>query len=224
MARTTEPVFRREDRGGIFYAWVPDARTGRSVPRSTGKRTEREAVEWRRRYIRRVEDPKGHASRSVTLKDVLEAFLESRAEKRTLASDTIDFYTSKASMVAAVLGEDTLASTVTPAVVDAYIATRRRHEAKPGKRVSDHTIAKELAVLRASLKLAKRRGKWSGDVEALLPSAGDFSANYDPKASGERALSRQDVAKLMAVMTPAKFAVLAFAVATSAEIDRKSVV
>ena len=97
MARTTEPVFRREDRGGIFYAWVPDARTGRSVPRSTGKRTEREAVEWRRRYIRRVEDPKGHASRSVTLKDVLEAFLESRAEKRTLASDTIDFYTSKAS-------------------------------------------------------------------------------------------------------------------------------
>ena len=222
MARTTEPVFRRDDRGGCFYAWVPSARTGKSVPRSTGKFTEGEAVAWRRRYLRQEQDPSGEAARSVTLRVVLDDFLASRAEKRTskgkpLAEDTLEFYQSKASMVAAVLGEDMLTSRITASTVDAYISTRRKHLTQREERVTDHTISKETAVLRAALKLAKRRGKWKGDLEAIFPSSGDFSPGYDPKKSGERALSRLDVVALLAVMKPEKFAVLAYAIATSSE-------
>ena len=227
MARTTEPVFRREDRGGIYYAWVPCTRTGKSVPRSTGKRTEREAVEWRRRVMRAAEDPNGHASRTVTLGDVLDEYLASRSEKRKrgkpLAPETLDFYERKCSMVATVLGKDMLASRLTAAVVDRYISVRRMHDTQKkdaaGRhtKVEDHSISKELAVLRSAFTLAKRRDRWSGDVDKLFPSGGDFSPGYDPKKAAERALSRADVARLYETMTPRKFAVLAFAIATSAE-------
>ena len=219
MAKSTEPVFLR---GDIYYAWVPDPLTGETVPRSTKCRTQGEAVAWRRRYLRQEQDPHGEAARSVTVRDVLDAFLENRAEKRTgkgkpLASATKEFYLSKASMVGAVLGRDTLASKITAIIIDRYIATRRKHEAKPGKLVCDHTISKELSVLRAALTLAKRQGKWKGDLEAIFPSSGDFSAGYDPKKASERALSRADVAALELVMKPEKFAVLAFAIAAAAE-------
>ncbi len=158
---------------------------------------------------------------------MLDGFLASRGEKRTGNE-------SKASMVAAVIGEETLVSRVTAVMVDAYISTRRQHRTQRDEPVTDHTICKELAVLRAALTLAKRRGNWAGDLDAVFPSSGDFSAGYDPKKSGERALSRRDVGALHAWgldhrgMTPKQWArererrevilaIISYAIATGSE-------
>jgi hypothetical protein len=65
--------------------------------------------------------------------------------------------------------------------------------------------------IRAALKLAKRAGLWSGDIEKLLPS--DFGTQYKPKT---RALSREELFELLAQLEPDRAARLAFIVATSA--------
>lgn len=216
MARSTEPVIKRPD-SPYYYAWVPDERTGRSVLRSTKCTTQGEAVAWRRRKLRAHQDPTGEAARSVTLEEVLNDFLESRANRRSakgkpLSRETLAFYQAKASMVAAVLGAKTLASLVTASAIDEYIKVRRGHGVK------DHSTSKELnAVLRPALQLAKRRNKWAGDLDTIFPATGDFSAGYDPKEGAKRALDRRDVARLHAVMKPHVFAVLAYGIAASAE-------
>ncbi len=202
MARSTEPIFKRAGRP-FYYAWVPDPRTGCSVRKSTGCRTQGDAIAWRRRYLRADQDPAGEAARTVTLRDVLNDFLESRAAHtkmngRPLSKDTLEFYQAKASMVAAVLGEDTLASKVDAAAIDSYLKARRSDMTQRGERVTDHTISKELAVLRSALQRAKRLGKWFGDLDAVFPSTGEFAPGYDPRKSGAKALSREDVARLFA--------------------------
>ena len=64
---------------------------------------------------------------------------------------------------------------------------------------------------------------WNGTVIAIFPSAGDFSPGYDPKKSGAKALTRDDVAKLVAIArderTQGKLAVVAFAIACGAELS-----
>ena len=206
MARSTEPVFRRPG-SLVYYAWVPDPRTGTSVRKSTGCRSQGDAIAWRRRYLRADQDPSGEAARTVSLQGVLDDFLESCAARtkkngRALSKDTLEFYQAKASMVAAVLGADTLASKVDASAIDAYLKARRADMTQRRERVTDHTISKELAVLRAALQRAKRLGKWRGDLDAVFPSAGDFSPGYDPRKSGAKALQREDVAKLVASAPP----------------------
>ncbi len=89
--------------------------------------------------------------------------------------------------------------------VDRYISPRR------SEAVSDHTIAKELVTLRASLKLAKRGGLWLGDIDALLPVG--FAPDYRPRT---RALSTEELGQLLALLPPARAAQVSFIVATSA--------
>jgi hypothetical protein len=93
MVDTSTKLFLR---GDVYYAWVPHPRTGRVVPKSTGHRTESEAVAWRRRYIRAANDPAGVAARTVTVRAVLDDFLESRAARtkndgRPLSKETLAF-------------------------------------------------------------------------------------------------------------------------------------
>jgi integrase len=89
--------------------------------------------------------------------------------------------------------------------VDAFITKRREEGA------SENTISKELVTLRAALKLAKRAGIWKGDVETVLPSG--FAPEYKPK---QRALTPEEMQRLLAELTPDRAARVAFIVATSA--------
>jgi len=86
---------------------------------------------------------------------------------------------------------------------------------------SNNTISKELTTLRASLKVAKRRGEFPGDIEAIMPDG--FSPNYKPK---ERFLTGHEAQKLFAELPPDRAARVAFILATSArhgESDRARV-
>ena len=88
--------------------------------------------------------------------------------------------------------------------VDRYIS-RRRSEA-----VSDHTIAKELVTLPASLKLAKRAGLWLDKHRCT--HAGRLCSGL----SATRALSTEELGQLLALPSPARAAQMSFIVATSA--------
>jgi len=62
--------------------------------------------------------------------------------------------------------------------------------AAAGRRVSDHTISKEVVALRSALKLARRAGLWEGDPGAICPHA--FSPEYVPR---KRFLTREELCK-----------------------------
>jgi integrase len=89
--------------------------------------------------------------------------------------------------------------------VDGYISRRRSEGA------ADTTISKELVVLRKSLRLAIRAGLWRGRVDEVIPVA--FSPGYEPR---ERALTAEELKKLLTELLPDRAACVAFIVATSA--------
>lgn len=90
--------------------------------------------------------------------------------------------------------------------VDDYISTRR------GEGAGEHTISKELVALRASLKIALRRGLWRGIPEAVCPIA--FAPEYKPRT---RFLSQAELQRLLSKLPGDRAAAVAFMVATSAE-------
>jgi hypothetical protein len=82
-------------------------------------------------------------------------------------------------------------------VMDGYVTQHRAEWAddRCTRHVSDHTIAKELATLRAALKRAKRRKLWKGDLDEVMPSAADVSADYKPRKRWLRRTNSNDCSR-----------------------------
>lgn len=180
---------------------------------SDKKAAEAKAREWERDAA----DPDSARKKATSLKDVMEALVLLRQEQAKAgrkSQATVTFYQQKAGQWLRVLehaGDGRAPrqpfplSRLSAAVIDAYISTRREDG------VTESTIAKELVCLRAALKLAKRRGLWAGDIEAVMPVG--FSPEYKPK---ERFLTHEELQKLLGSLSPDRAARVAFIVATSA--------
>ena len=205
--------YRLTRRGSVWYAYVYENGARRQV---STRCTDLKAAELSLRQLERdFADPAHAAAQKASLSDALKLLLDRRAEEATAgrrSHETVAFYRRKAGHLTRVFehtddGEYVpyLLAGLRAADVDGYIS-RRRSEV-----VSDHTIAKELVTLRASLKLAKRAGLWFGDLEALLPAG--FAPDYRPRT---RALSVEELAKLLAVLPGPRAAQVAFIVSTSA--------
>jgi integrase len=117
---------------------------------------------------------------------------------------TYDYTRGKLQNVARVMGPERDVRTIGPDVVDDYVAARRRD-------VSDATISKEYGALVQVLRLAKRSGAWSGDLDVLRPM-GLRSAG----TPGTRALTAAEVRLLLAACPGTLRAIVALAVATGA--------
>jgi len=201
-------------RDGIYYTHVYV--DGARKMRSTRCRDRVAALKVARQLERDAADPAAAAARSTTLGEVLKLFIkakESEAKAGKLSDDTVAFYKRKVGHLARVFEHDAREqyrpmklAAISAASVDAYI-DRRREEG-----VVDHTIKKELGPLLGALKLAKRRGLWRGDLVAVMPER--FSPNYKPSS---RALSIDELQRLLAKLTQDQAARVAFSVATSAE-------
>jgi integrase len=161
-------------RGAIYHCWYY-GRHGEQQRVST-KCTSRRAAES---VLRRLEeqaraqaDGTAHKTATATLREVVDAYLTA-AEKSDRAEKTMDSYYCKGGHLLRVLGEDTDINALPNSVEDDYVEARRREGA------SDHTIHKELVVLRASLKRAAKKGLFHRSLEAIR--ADDFSAGYVPR-------------------------------------------
>src|SRR5580658_3102941 len=91
--RAAEGRLGGEGRHGRRPGRSAHGRCAPGVRKSTGCRTQGDAIAWRRRYLKADQDPAGEAARTVTLRDVLNDFLESRAAHtknngRPLSKDT----------------------------------------------------------------------------------------------------------------------------------------
>ncbi len=131
--------------------------------------------------------------------DVLTNFI-ARSERKKRADGTINCYVTKSGHLLRVLGEYVDVNSLPNNVEEAYVRQRQSEEAH------DHTIHKELVVLRAALRLAKRNGLLHGDLDRLRT---DHSPNYQPR---RRSLTVPEYTNLLMALPPKRRATVAFIV------------
>jgi len=186
-------VFKR---GRVWYAQFYD-RAGERQTRSTKCHDRAAAEQVARRLERESADP-NHTTSTTTLESALDDMIAecwAQAKEGKLSTATVDFYTARAGhLVRALQTKDaegelvlpTLASDLAARHVDGYIALRR------DEGVTANTISKELVVLRKTLRLAKPRGRWDGDLAKIMPIG--FSPGYQPR---QRWLVREEFDQLL---------------------------
>jgi integrase len=204
---------RLTKRGRVWYGYVYV--DGRRVQRTTKRHDRKAAERVVQQWERTAADPDHQAAEDRTMSDALRLLLDRRAEEAAAgrkAADTVAFYRKKAGHLVRIFETAECGTRVPfplarlrPHHVDDYIS-RRRSEG-----VKDSTIHKELVTLRGALKLARRRGWWTGALEEVLPVA--FSPRYEPR---ERFLTPAELQALLAQLAPHRAAQVAFIVATSA--------
>lgn len=222
----------------IWYVsfWIKDSNTGekKRVKRTTNC-TDKRAADSVGKKIERDEteislDPEKAEQQSATLETLMDTFLKnlrSNAKVGKKSPKTVTFYEDKSKAVirgfGKVLalqedeekewttaeldakGKDFRLVKLSAKFLDEFIEVRREME------VTELTISKELVCLRSALKIAKRRGLWSGDMQRIVPVG--FSPNYQPR---KRALNQKELDMLIKELNANAGAVVAFIVATSA--------
>ena len=197
--------------GRTWHTWVYVA--GKRVKRTTRCRTKAAARAVARQLEEAATDPARAAAEAKTLEDALNAVLLKRREQAksgARAEDTADFYKKKSGHLLRLLGRETpLAHFSGSGPLDGYVSTRQSEIDTP---TADHTIYKELTVMRAALKLAKLKGWWRGDVGAVVPQ---LSPRYKPRKTWA---TPEALAAIMRELTQDHAARAAFIIATSAEL------
>lgn len=184
--------------------WCSFYVNGARERRSTGCRDKRAAEARAAELERRAADPTHAAANEATLADALSAVAADRRAKGR-AEGTITMHRTKAGHLVRVLGDERALSTIDAAVVDGFI------EQRLGEGAARTTVHKELCTLRVALKIAIRRGRWQGRLEAVMPEG--FSLDYKPKT---RALTRDEFDRLLVALRPDRAAHVAFIVGTGA--------
>jgi integrase len=194
-------------RGSVWWCWFYDASGARQC-RSTRCHDRRAAESAARGLERAAQDPARAARRSTTLATLLQTLVDARHEQAVAgvrSHATVKFYAGCAAQWLRVLGGDLPAAQLDAATIDGYLSQRRR------ERTSEHTIAKELTTLRSALRLALRRGTWSGAIDAVMPAR--VESGYRPRT---RALTLAEAQRLLGALEPDRAARVAFILATSA--------
>jgi len=189
-------------RGRIWWCYVTQGK-GRRARVSTHCRDKTAALAvWRQLERRSVTEPDTRPE--VTLFDAIRARInERRAAGR--AQVTIARAEYAARHVLRLLGAKTLLTGITAAAIDDYIATRL------GEGASRLSVAKELEIFRGSLRLAKRLGFNAPDAGEVMPL--EFRTQHKPR---ERALTFEEIAKLLRHCSPKLGAIVRLILATGA--------
>ena len=188
-------------RGAIWFARVP--KRGGGTKRVTTLCTSRRAAEAALAQLEReAVDPAYAASNRTSTQLVVDEYYRSR-ERIGRAEGTLHHVRVKAGHLVRLLPARALE--ITHAVVQRYVSKRLEEGARRT------TIKKELRVLKAALKLARRNDLWAGEPDKVIPQLED---DYRP---GERALTPWELVSLAATLPPKRAALVVFAVATGCE-------
>lgn len=109
----------------------------------------------------------------------------------TKREETRSSYECKARNLTRLLGDERDVNTLTRGEIVSYAKARREEPGRGGKKISDHTIHKELVVLRQTLKEGLKRGTYRGSVD-IVPN---WKASYTPKT---RHLTQEEFETLIA--------------------------
>jgi len=198
---------RLRRRGNIWYGVVYV--DGRRTECTTGCRDEASARAVLAEWERRAADP-DRESENTTLDAALTTYLadcSARVRSGDIVEHTVASYRKQAGHLLDVFGRDyPVRSFKNATPVFDYIDKRRN------ERAVDNTIKKELRVLLSSLRAAKERGRWFGDLDAVVPQT--FKPKYNEKV---RDFRRDELAKLIPFLNPNAAAVVCFILMTGAE-------
>jgi integrase len=187
-------------RAGVY--WVQADGRRRSLKTRDKKLAHTRANElWRR-----TADPGYKTANKAVFREALARYSDDR-RRAGRAAGTLRMIGIHAAHIARILGDETDLRTVGAPEVDGYISRRELEGAKP------HTVYKELTTLRGVLRLAKRRGEYAGDLDETFP---EYSRKWTP---GTRALTRAQVLALLAALPARRRALVAFIVATAADLE-----
>jgi len=190
-------------RGRVWWCWFYDA-DGVIQRKSTKQRDKTAARAVLREFERQATDPRYAAANATSVHDALERMIENRIQ-RGRADGTLHMYRVKAGHVRRVFGADTPLSRIDAKKIDGYLATRLAEGA------ARTTIGKELTTIRAMLKVARRRGEFTGDIAAIMPDG--WSLEYRPR---QRFLTEPEAQALLAELVSDRQAHVAFILATGA--------
>jgi len=191
MAKTTSGLYRR---GGIW--WVrTDPITGK--PRSTKCRDKEAALLVRASREREAADPAHAAATKETLSDACVRLIDAR---QAIGKPT-GYYVQKLGHWLRIFGDDRKLAGFGPAEFDEFVRQRRTEG------VTDHTIGKEVRCMGTVLRLAKRVGRYAGDLAVLRPM--DLTGGYVPRT---RALPPHELMALLAQLEPKRWAFVALSV------------
>jgi integrase len=172
------PLTRK--RGRYWYGFVRVNGIS-STEASTGCEDRDAAERLLRDWERDAADPHGAAKRRTTLDDALSTMLKRCRELRDahppkLASATVEHYEKKAAVVKTVFSAleppVTMLAQVDHPTLAGYISARR------AMAISEHTISKELTVIRMIVQLARARHEYALHWDDLLP--GGWTSGYTP--------------------------------------------
>lgn len=156
---------------------------------------------------RRAADPTYRPADNTTLDGALKEFKRRQAE-RGRAPETLDMYETHFGHLTRVLGNDTPIATIDAVEVDRYLSKRHAEGA------SSQTRWKELCTLRGTLKLMRRHRKYPHPLDEVMPE--DFAGRSSEP--GKAFLTEAQVQKLISKLSPHRAAVVAFIVATGADL------
>lgn len=201
-------LYKRKRIWWVAYYSARSRRTERVSTRCTDREAAKRAGE---RIERCAADPGRAEAEAATLKDALEAVIAEyvlRVKEGNAAADTLSFYRKRASQVVRMIDAGH--------VPELLIDLRARHidgmiDVRRGEGSTRNTISKDLIVVRLALKLAKRREKWFGDIDQIMPHR--FSSDYKPR---RRWLTPAELELLCAQLPAARARWARFAVATGA--------
>jgi integrase len=190
--KARDGLFRR---GGVW--WIRTDPIERKA-KTTGCRDLAAARGYRAERERLAKDPTYAAAQAENLQAACNRLSETRAG----LGKSSEYHETKLGHWLRLFGDDAaLARVGSPEGFDEYVRQRRTEEA------SDHTITKEVSVMLTVLRMAKRVGRYTGDLEVLRPF--DLSAGYVPRT---RALTAAELGALLGELAPERGAFVALCV------------
>jgi len=206
-------------RGRIWFARVP--KRGGGTKRVSTYCTDKRAAEVALAQLEREAlDPTVAAANRTTTQEILSDYYLSRA-RAGRAADSKKFVFQKSKHLVRLLPQ--YARDIDHARASAYVDARLKEWAvapvvdekdvvvREGRQVKRTTVKKELAVLKATLKLAGKNKKWFGDRDAVIPELDDDHED------GERFLTPWELIALASVLPSRRMAIVAYAAATGCD-------
>lgn len=224
-------LYRRKDSPYWYADWLDaeGARHQRCTRFELKRDAQVRADQWERESLR---DPVETARNEATWRkalDLLGEHLQEEVEAGRMAHGTASSYRAKAIQVTKYFGKARKLATVDAALVKDYCAHRRKprtEERKNGSTrerpgVRDHTLVKEIVVIKLACRLAKERKLWAGDLDTLKPASvsGDYTARDRVLTDAEIDALRKELGPRKHAKRRGKWRQVAFALATGAEVS-----
>lgn len=195
-------LYKRKD-SPYWWCWGHYT-NGERWQQSTRQRSRRAAEKAARAIERERLDETDSGYPAVPLRAAMET-LRKHKQRRGVSASTLQILADKRARLEEHFGEERDVLTITLADTERYIDARRRdlvpHLNDVGERedkpTSDHTIAKEMGILRQALRVLKRHDLYPGDPGDIWPDS--LAGAYTPR---DRWLTVDEYRRLLAALQP----------------------